>query len=84
MRLVIDIPAEKEERVKTAYAETYNTYHELVEDPNDPEKMIDNPESIEDFIKQRLLECLEEVTSSYEMKIQKQNLDENFQRIDLK
>lgn len=82
MRIVIDIP--EEERVKTAYAETYNNYKELVPDPNDPEKLIDNPESIWDFIKERLIETLEEVTSSYELKLEKENLHKNFQRINLK
>ncbi len=84
MRIIIDISdVPLVDRVKTAYVDTYS-YQDLIDDPNDPKKLIDNPETIEDLIKKKLLETLEAVTSSYELKIQKQNLVKNFQRIDLK
>ena len=66
MKLIIDIPVALEQRVKTAYIEKYG-YQDLVDDPDfpdNPEKLIDNPETIEDFIKRKLLETLEQVTSS--------------------
>ncbi len=83
MKLIIDIPINKEERVKTAYEKTYN-YQDLVEDPNNSELMIDNPETIEEFVKRKLIEKLEEETSRYELNIEKKTLHKNFQRIDLK
>ncbi len=84
MKILIDIPdISLADRVKLAHADTYN-YQELIDDPNDPKKLIDNPETVEDLIKKKLLEYLEEVTSRYELKTQKQNLAKNFQRIDLK